>query len=114
MKIYLLALLILLTFNGCNNYQDELNKTNASSGNIQAGLNVFNQFACANCHGADGKTPALGVSRIITDISTIRDVENALFALKSTDSSRNQIMKDEAAKLSKQDIIDLAAYIKSL
>ncbi len=71
---------------------------------------------CAGCHGADGKTKALGKSAVIAGESA-EDIEKKLLEYKA--GTRNvagmgMLMKGQVASLSDEDIKALAAYIASL
>lgn len=103
-----------LLLSGCNNYEEALKEAPVLSANINAGLAVFEKYNCASCHGQDARTSALGVSRIIPEIDTARDVENALYALQSLTSDRHPVMKGVAANLNSQEIVDVASYVNSL
>lgn len=111
MKVYILITVTLLSLTGCNNYSDQLKEAPVITGNTEAGKSVYETYSCAACHGNDGQTSALGVSRIIADIDDKRDIENALYALQSLTSDRHEAMKSVAAGLNSQEIVDVAAYI---
>ncbi|RUM75182.1 MAG: hypothetical protein DSZ10_00350 [Sulfurovum sp.] len=71
---------------------------------------------CAGCHGADGKTKALGKSEIIAG-QPIDELEKKINEYKA--GTRNvagmgMLMKGQVASLSDEDIKALAAYIASL
>ncbi len=71
---------------------------------------------CAGCHGADGKTKALGKSNPIAGWDAAK-VEEALKGYK--DGSRNVhgmggLMKGQVAGLDEAGIKDISAYINSL
>ena len=71
---------------------------------------------CAGCHGADGKTKALGKSAVIAG-EPAEDIEKKLHEYKA--GTRNvagmgMLMKGQVASLSDEDIKALAAYIASL
>lgn len=114
MKTIYLASILTFLLTGCGNYQESLQSANTKNADTNAGFTVFSEHKCATCHGIDGRTSALGISRIIVDIATVRDIENALFALKSGEADREEIMKMQASVLSTQEIIDVAAYLNSL
>ena len=114
MKKSTLTLMTFLLLAGCGDYNSALNEAPVLDANAGAGKTVFDAYNCAACHGEDGSIMALGVSRIITQIDTARDIENALYALQSQASDRDQRMKDIAQELSAQEIVDVAAYIESL
>ena len=105
-----------LLFTGCNpnTYEDALNEAPKLEGNLLAGQTAYQTYNCASCHGEDASTSALGMSRIISQIDTIRDIENSLLALQYPLSARSSIMKDIASKLNDQEVIDLSTYIISL
>ena len=103
-----------LCMSGCNSYTEALEEAPVLSGDILAGAKVFERVGCGGCHGEDAQSSALGVSRIIAQIDTSRDIENALYALQSPTSDRNSVMKNVAADLSAQDIVDVAQYVHSL
>lgn len=107
--LFCLALLIA----GCGTYEDSLNSVPVLSGNTEAGRAVYQTYSCDACHGADGQTPALGVSRIIADLNDPRDVENALLVLQLPESNREGAMKSVAASLNAQEIADVAAFVAS-
>lgn len=71
---------------------------------------------CAGCHGADGKTKALGKSAIIAGESAA-DLESKLAAYKA--GTRNvagmgMLMKGQVAAMSDEDIKAVSEYISSL
>jgi len=71
---------------------------------------------CAGCHGADGKTKALGKSEIIAGQS-VADLETKLAAYKA--GTRNvagmgMLMKGQVSAMSDEDIKAVAEYISSL
>ena len=71
---------------------------------------------CAGCHGADGKTKALGKSAVIAG-EAAADLETKIAAYKA--GTRNiagmgMLMKGQVASLSDEDIKAVAAYISSL
>ena len=71
---------------------------------------------CSGCHGADGKTKALGKSAVIAGQSA-SDIETKLAAYKA--GTRNvagigMLMKGQVAAMSDEDIKAVAAYISSL
>ncbi len=114
MKTKITILMTLLLVSGCGTYDDALNDLPILDANTEAGKDVYATYNCAGCHGNDGRTEALGVSRIIVDIDTERDIQNALYTLQSVTSDRDTRMKGIAQQLSSQEIIDVAAYVASL
>lgn len=108
----LAALLMLLT--GCDQYDAAQSNNTNSDIAVTEGAELFSTFNCITCHGNDGRTPALGVSRIIAEIDAIEDIENALYALRSGAPGRNQAMISIAESLSDEDIAALSAYIQTL
>jgi len=71
---------------------------------------------CAGCHGADGKTKALGKSEVISGQSAA-DLETKLAAYKA--GTRNvagmgMLMKGQVSAMSDEDIKAVAEYISSL
>ena len=71
---------------------------------------------CAGCHGADGKTKALGKSEIIAGQSAA-DIEKKITEYKA--GTRNvagmgMLMKGQVASLSDADIKAVSAYISSM
>ncbi len=113
MKIYFL-LLSMAFFIGCNNHKDALSETSNLSSNVQEGAQLYEMKGCTSCHGQDGKTPAFGESRLISQFDTQKDIENALFALRANAPGRNAIMVKGASNLTDQEILDLSSYIYSL
>ena len=115
MKIAIIGLVVIMLV-GCGEQYQNISEQSAllSDANVLAGKEVFENFGCIGCHGDDARTSALGVSRIIAEIETKRDIENALFTLKNEESDRKSIMKDQAQALSTQNILDVAAYIDLL
>lgn len=114
MKKSTLTLMTFLLLAGCGDYNSSLNEAPLLDADSGAGKTVFDTYNCAVCHGEDGSVMALGVSRIITQIDTVRDIENALYTLQSQPSDRDQRMKDIAQELTPQEIVDVAAYVESL
>ena len=106
-------LLISLLYTGCGEtYEESLKKSSLlSSADLGEGANLFSSKGCTGCHGIGGGISALGVSRIIVDITTERDVQNALYTLRAQTVGRNSIMLDVAKDLTDQEIIDLSTYI---
>jgi len=71
---------------------------------------------CAGCHGADGKTKALGKSEIIAG-QPVADLETKIAEYKA--GTRNvagmgMLMKGQVAAMSDEDIKAVAEYISSL
>ena len=112
-KIILLSVLVTLLFTGCGEtYEESLEEASTtSSADLGAGADLYSSKGCTGCHGVDGGTSALGVSRIIVDIGTERDVQNALYSLRAQVPQRDPIMLNEAKELTDQEIIDLSTYI---
>lgn len=84
---------------------------------IEAGKAAVTKFNCAQCHGADFKTP---IDPAYPNLAgQHRDyLKHALIAYKrggdGTNGRANAIMVPEARKLSNQDIENIAAYLHSL
>jgi len=113
-NITLLTLsLISILFIGCGDtYQASSDaQSSVQSPNLSAGADLYASKGCSGCHGVDGGTSALGVSRIIVDIASERDVQNALYSLRAQVPQRDAIMLAQAQDLSNQEILDLATYI---
>ena len=112
-KTYVLLVGVALFYAGCGDtYEASLEEVSALTlADLGAGAALFDAKGCTGCHGVDGGTSALGVSRIIVDIETERDVQNALYSLQSQVPNRDPIMLNEAKDLSDQEIIDLSSYI---
>ncbi len=70
---------------------------------------------CAACHGKDAQKHALGKSKIIADMSE-EEIKNALNGYKegTYGGPMKGLMIGQTARLSKEDIEALAAYIPSL
>jgi len=71
---------------------------------------------CAGCHGADGKTHAMGKSAIIAG-QPAADLETKIHAYKAgtrNEAGMGMVMKGQVASLSDDDIKAIAAYISSL
>ena len=86
----------------------------ASAADTGAGKGLFAK--CAGCHGADGKTSALGKSAIIAGQSAA-DLEKKITEYKA--GTRNvatmgALMKGQVAALSDADIKAVATYISGL
>jgi len=86
----------------------------APSADTAAGKVVFAK--CVGCHGADGKTKALGKSGIIAGQS-VADLEKWIAGYKA--GTRNvagmgMLMKGQVGGLSDEDIKAVAAYISTL
>jgi len=112
-KTYVLLVGVALFYAGCGDtYEASLEEVSAtSSADLGAGATLFDAKGCTGCHGVDGGTSALGISRIIVDIGTERDVQNALYSLRAQVPNRDPIMLNEAKDLSNQEILDLSTYI---
>ena len=82
-----------------------------AAGNAERGKEKVKQHACFSCHGEDGNKPSAPDQPILA--GQYRDyLERALTDYK-IGRRNNPIMKGFAAKLSKQDIEDLAAWFSS-
>jgi len=71
---------------------------------------------CAGCHGADGKTAALGKSAVIAGQSTA-DLETKISGYKAgtlNTAGMGALMKGQVAGLSDADIKAIASYISGL
>ncbi len=80
----------------------------AAAGNPAAGKSK--STVCASCHGADGNSPTPAFPKLAG-----QNDDYLMHALKAYRSKTrvNAIMNDQAAKLSDEDIADLAAYFSS-
>lgn len=108
--------MLLVMFSGCDQYDAaDAQRFANQDANAAEGSRLFASYGCTGCHGNDARTPALGISRIIADIDTARDVENALFTLKYHPApDRANQMVGIASGLNDDDIRSLAAFIASL
>ena len=89
-------------------------KATAAAGDVNKGKTLYAR--CQACHGADGKTKALGKSAPIAGWDEAKTIE-ALKGYKAGTLNTHGMgatMKSQVANLSDQDMADLAAYIKSL
>jgi len=71
---------------------------------------------CAGCHGADGKTKAMGKSAIIAG-QAAADLETKIHAYKAgtrNEAGMGMVMKGQVASMSDDDIKAIAAYISGL
>ena len=111
--VYLSVILFLI---GCDSNTFEEAQANAPllAANAVAGEKVWDRVGCASCHGPDGQTSALGISRIIPQIGEARDIENALIALAKPGIDRDPNMTAIAENLTDQEIIDLSEFVFSL
>ncbi len=98
-----------------SNAVDSVKKTaSAAVSDNAAGKALFAK--CAGCHGANGKTKALGKSAVIAG-EPVADLESKLAAYKA--GTRNvagmgMLMKGQVAAMSDEDIKAVAEYISSL
>jgi len=86
----------------------------SASGNNEKGKAVFAK--CVSCHGADGKTKALGKSEVIAG-QNAADLEKKMQEYKA--GTRNvagmgSLMKGQVSSLSDEDIKAVAEYISNL
>jgi len=93
---------------------EEKAKNSVAGGDVAKGKAIFAK--CASCHGADGKTKALGKSEIIAG-QPAADLEKKIQEYKA--GTRNvagmgMLMKGQVSSLSDEDIKAVAAYISSL
>lgn len=84
-----------------------------SIGDVAKGETRFFK-GCNNCHGDDGRTPALGISRIIADIDDAQTVKALLTYLKNDGAGKSSFMVDVAQGLSDEEINNLSAFIATL
>jgi len=94
--------------------KEEKAKNAVAGGDVAKGKAIFAK--CASCHGADGKTKALGKSEIIAG-QPAADLEKKIQEYKA--GTRNvagmgMLMKGQVGSLSDEDIKAVAAYISSL
>ena len=108
------SFLWIVMLSGCDSYSENIQNSPTLSADIRKGAKVFERVGCGACHGDNAQISALGVSRIIAQIGTARDIENALNTLQIPTSNRHNAMKNIAKELSEQDIIDVALYVNSL
>ena len=86
----------------------------AVSGGDDAGKALFAK--CAGCHGADGKTAALGKSAVIAG-QAAADLETKIAGYKAgtlDTAGMGALMKGQVAAMSEDDIKAVAAYISGL
>ena len=86
----------------------------ASAADAGAGKALFAK--CAGCHGADGKTKAMGKSAIIAG-QAAADLESKINAYKAgtrNEAGMGMVMKGQVASMSDDDIKAIAAYISGL
>lgn len=88
---------------------------NNNNEKIEKGKERFAK-GCNSCHGADGKTPALGVSQIIANIGDATEIEFLLRNMKDNGdaSGKHPAMVSVASTLSDDEIINLSAFIATL
>lgn len=107
--------ILLLAFGGCDDYSDEAaTQASDNAGLATEGAQLYEAYDCVVCHGNDGRISALGVSRIIADIDDVRDVQNALYALKFPAPERHEAMVSVASGLDDEDIAKLSAFVATL
>jgi len=86
----------------------------AVTGGDDAGKALFAK--CAGCHGADGKTAALGKSAVIAG-QAAADLETKIAGYKAgtlDTAGMGALMKGQVAAMSEDDIKAVAAYISGL
>ena len=86
--------------------------TIATIGLFSMTATAANTTACAGCHGADFEKAALGKSKIVKDMSQA-EIETALNGYKdgSYGGAMKAMMAGQVAKLTKEDIAEIAASI---
>ena len=82
---------------------------------VEIGKEKFNS-TCVACHGSNGERKALGISKIIANISDAGVIEKLLKDIRDNgkESGRNMAMVNIASGLSNEDIENLSAYISTL
>ena len=86
----------------------------ATNNNNEKGKKAFNK--CVGCHGTDGKTKALGKSKIIAG-QAVADLEKKINEYKAgtrNSAGMGQLMQGQVKDLSDEDIKAIAEYISSL
>jgi len=86
----------------------------ASATDAGAGKALFAK--CAGCHGADGKTKAMGKSAVIAG-QAAADLETKIHAYKAgtrNEAGMGMVMKGQVASMSDDDIKAIATYISGL
>lgn len=71
---------------------------------------------CVSCHGKNAERKALGISRVIANITSEKEILKLLSNIKKDGkkSEKNMAMVNAVINLSKQDFSNLAAYIVTL
>lgn len=84
--------------------------TSVNAGNVET-----NYKACAACHGMKAEKKALGKSKVINEMSQ-EEIETALNGYKdgSYGGQMKALMKAQVMKYNKEEIKELATYIKTL
>jgi len=116
MKKLTLALCVLI---GSNAYANEAAQTSAAAmqGNLEAGKTKA--AVCGACHGMDGNSTAPAAGAPDTAVFPKIAGQHAsylykqLVSFKDGKKRQNLIMNGQAAALSEQDMLDLAAYFSS-
>jgi cytochrome c553 len=83
------------------------------SKNLRQGKRMFK--ACAACHGREADRKALGVSKVIANMSEV-NIYRSLLGYKSGryGGRMKGIMKGQVARYDKAQLRDVAAYVSSL
>lgn len=94
--------------------------TAASAADLEAGKAAFEKFACASCHGADGKTSVMPSYPILAGqhedylVHALRAYKRGATGSTPVNARKNAVMTAMAQQLSDADVRNIAAWLARL
>jgi len=92
----------------------------AAAEDLVAGQQAFEKFACASCHGADGKTstmpsyPVLAGQHADYLLHALRSYKRGATGSTTVNARNNAVMTAMVQQLSDADMVNIAAWLASL
>ncbi|HLU00438.1 MAG TPA: cytochrome c [Burkholderiaceae bacterium] len=92
----------------------------AAAEDLVAGQQAFEKFACASCHGADGKTstmpsyPVLAGQHADYLLHALRSYKRGATGSTTVNARNNAVMTAMVQQLSEADMVNISAWLASL
>ena len=97
-----------------------LGSGSAIAADVQAGQAAFEKFACASCHGADGKTSTLPSYPVLAGqyedylLHALRSYKRGATGSTNVNARNNAVMTAMVQPLSEDDMRNIAAWLATL
>jgi cytochrome c553 len=89
----------------------------ASAADLEAGRAAFEKFACASCHGADGKSSVMPTYPVLAGqhedylVHALRAYKRGATGSTPVNARKNAVMTAMAQQLSEADVRNIAAWL---